>query len=152
MLVQILSEELESLRRRVAGLGNVRQRGLPSTDSAAAEASPSRVAQGSIVYRALDHLHRNYTDPDMCLTLVASALECNGNYLTQRFTQLVGQRMHGYIVSLRVQRVCRELVSTDLPIKRIAYESGFRDAAGLTHTFRRQVGVSPTEYRRIFRT
>jgi AraC-like DNA-binding protein len=58
--------------------------------------------------------------------------------------------MRGYIVALRVDRACRELLGTDLPIKRIALESGFRDAAGLSRVFHRQVGVSPSEYRRIF--
>jgi AraC-like DNA-binding protein len=49
-----------------------------------------------------------------------------------------------------VDHACRRLLGTDLPIKRIALESGFRDAAGLSRAFRRQVGVSPSAYRRIF--
>ena len=82
--------------------------------------------------------------------VAAGALNSNSNDLTQRFTQIVGQRMHGYIVALRVDRACRELLSTDLPIKRIALESGLRETSGLSRVFRRQVGVSPSEYRRIF--
>jgi AraC-like DNA-binding protein len=108
------------------------------------------VDSGTIVDRALDHLHQRFVDPDLSLAAVAAALECSPNYLTQRFTQVLGQRMHGYIVALRVDRACRELLSTDLPIRRIAQESGFRDAAGLSRAFHRQVGVSPSEYRRIF--
>jgi AraC-like DNA-binding protein len=72
------------------------------------------------------------------------------NYLTQRFTQLVGQHMHGYIIAFRVDRACRELLGTDLPIKRIALEPGFREGAAVSSVFRRQLGVSPSEYRRIF--
>jgi AraC-like DNA-binding protein len=89
-------------------------------------------------------------DPELSLGAVAAAVECSPNYLTQRFTQVVGHHMHGYIVALRVDRACRELLVTDRPIKQVALESGFRDTAALSRTFHRQVGVSPSEYRRIF--
>ena len=93
---------------------------------------------------------RGFDDPEFGLAAVAAALACNSNYLTQRFTQIVGQRMHSYIVALRVDRAGRELLSTDVPIKQIAAESGFRDSAGLSRVFHRHVGVSPSEYRQIF--
>ena len=40
--------------------------------------------------------------------------------------------------------------ATGLPIKQIAYESGFRQADRFRHAFREQVGVAPSTYRRIF--
>jgi AraC-like DNA-binding protein len=151
----VLWEELQALRQRVSGFEWLEPPGLRRTgDHNEQRASPNEeagaVASRTIVDRALAHLHQRFMDPDLSLGTVAAALECSPNYLTQRFTQLVGQRMRSYIVALRVDLACRELLATDLPIKRIALESGFRDTAGLSRVFHRQVGVSPSEYRRIF--
>jgi AraC-like DNA-binding protein len=149
-----LWEELQALRQRVRALQRLRS---PSDRRAPdpGECTPSAdrrgvVGDGSIVERALDFLQRRFTEPDLSLGTVAAALECSPNYLTQCFTRVVGQRMRGYLIALRLDRVCRELRGTELPIKRIALESGFRNAATLSRTFRRELGVSPSEYRCIF--
>jgi AraC-like DNA-binding protein len=151
----VLWEELQDLRQRVSSFQRLespgtRRAGDPDERKAPSDEEGGAVDGGTIVDRALDHLHQRFMDPDLSLGTLAAALECNPNYLTQRFTQLLGQRMHAYLVGLRVDRACRELLGSDLPIKRIALESGFRDAAGLSRAFRRHVGVSPSEYRRIF--
>jgi transcriptional regulator GlxA family with amidase domain len=41
-------------------------------------------------------------------------------------------------------------MGTDLRIKEVAFTSGFSEARRLENAFRRHVGVSPREYRRIF--
>jgi len=151
----VMWEELQDLRRRVSGFHRLESPGARrASDPGGATPSPGEdgevVDGGTIVDRALDHIHRHFMDPDLCLAAVADAVACNPNYLTQRFTRVVGQRMRVYIVALRVARACRALLESDLPIKRIALESGFRDAPGLSRAFHRQVGVSPSEYRRIF--
>jgi len=151
----VLWEELQALRQRVSAFQRlaspgVRSLGTPPERTGSPDEETNIVDGGTIVDRALDHLHQCFTDPDLSRAAVASALNCSPNYLTQRFTQVVGQQLHDYIVTLRVERVCRLLLGTDLPIKQIALESGFRDTAALSHAFHRQVGVSPSEYRRIF--
>jgi AraC family transcriptional regulator len=151
----VLWDELRALRQRISGFQRLGSHGIPPAREANRQTvSPDKdgngTDRGTIVDRALDYLRRHYTDANLSLTAVAAALGCNANYLTERFTQLVGQRMHSYIVSLRVDRAGRELLRTDLPIKQIALESGFQDPSGLSRVFHRQVGVSPSEYRRIF--
>jgi AraC-like DNA-binding protein len=58
--------------------------------------------------------------------------------------------MHRYLLGLRVERVCLDLRRTDRPIKQLAYDAGFRDPGQLARVFHRQVGVTPTAYRRVF--
>jgi AraC-like DNA-binding protein len=150
-----LSAEVEVLRQRLADVRQMQSKG----DLAAGNFTPPVAAPGSsatprqnlsLVESALSHLHRHYQAPALSLPAVASALACNPRYLTTRFTLVVGEHMHAYLVRLRVARACRLLMDTDLPIKEAAYASGFRDNAGLTRAFRRHVGVPPGEYRRIF--
>ncbi len=86
----------------------------------------------------------------MSLVAVSRALGLSDKYLSHLFTRVVGQRMHAYIIHLRVQHACRQLLSTRTPIKRIAYESGFRQPDRFRRAFRKRVGVAPSTYRQIF--
>jgi AraC-like DNA-binding protein len=153
--VSVLSDELQALRQRVDGFKRLESGGARSagdTDERAATPGEegNAIDSSTLVQLALDYLHEHYLDAELSLEAVAAALNSNASYLTQRFTTIVGQRMRGYIVALRVDHACRKLLNTDLPIKQIALESGFRDSGGLSRLFHRHVGVSPSEYRRIF--
>ena len=150
-----LSEEVRVLRQHLAELRQIHSKGDPVADSSDAPLAPaaSRATQRrnlTLVGRALAHLHRHYEAPALSLPAVAEALGCNPRYLTTRFTLIVGERMHAYLVRLRVAHACRLLMETNVLIKEAAYASGFRGNGGLVRVFRRQVGVSPGEYRRIF--
>jgi transcriptional regulator GlxA family with amidase domain len=150
-----LSQEVGVLRQRVADLRQMRSKGDrvaggagPPAAGSALEAEQRRNL--TLVDNALAYLHRHYREPALSLASVAEALECNPRYLTARFTLIAGQHMHAYLVGLRVAHACRLVMETALPVKEVAYESGFRGNAGLDRAFRRHVGVPPGEYRRIF--
>jgi AraC family transcriptional activator FtrA len=53
-------------------------------------------------------------------------------------------------MGVRVARARELLTSTDSPIEDVATAAGFGSAATLRHHFRRQMKVSPTDYRRQF--
>lgn len=150
--VDVFSDEVSLLRQRVTEL-----QGLLATDRPHASApgtldsSPDKGAAGAaLVLRALAHLHRHYQDPTLSLRSVATALECNPKYLTNRFSRVAGEHMHTYLVTLRVSHACRLLVSTHLLAKEIAAASGFPQTAPMARAFRTHIGVSPTQYRRLF--
>jgi AraC-like DNA-binding protein len=154
-LVSVLSEEVGALRQRAEEFRQIQSKGAPVANrSDLPVATPdSEAAQGlnlTLVDSALSHLHRHYQAPALSLPVVAEALGCNPRYLTTRFTLIVGERMHAYLVRLRVAHACRLLMDTNEPIKEAAYASGFHGNGALTRAFRRHVGVSPGEYRRIF--
>ena len=153
-LVSLLSEEVGTLRRSAAEFRQIQSTGAPaarSSDPPVADSAPGEAQSRylTLVDSALSHLHRHYQAPALSLSVVAGALGCNPRYLTSRFTLIVGERMHTYLVRLRVAQACRLLMETDMPIKEAAFASGFR-GGGLSRAFRRHVGVSPREYRRIF--
>lgn len=145
--VEELTEDIDAPRPGVTECGKLRPpRAGPQRTSVARPSDHS----ASVVDLALDHIHRHYQDCRLSLRSIAGALHCNDNYLSQHFTQLVGERMHAYILSLRIERACRELIESDRPLEQIASESGFGGPGRMTRLFHRQVGVNPGEYRRIF--
>jgi AraC-like DNA-binding protein len=153
-LVSVLSEELGALRQWVAQFQQSRPKGTPIANSSGpplAAPDPGAAQRNlTLVESALSHLHLHYQEPALSLPAVAEALGCNPRYLTARFTLIVGERMHAYLVRLRVAHACRLLMETNVPIKEAAYASGFRGHGVLARAFRRHVGVSAGEYRRIF--
>lgn len=153
--VSTLTEELAELRHRLAELQKLRGGaalgpGDRSLAAAAISGTATASERGPIVRKVLDYLDAHYLDPELSLTSVSRELRVNEKYLTHLFTQVVGQRMRAHIVELRLQHACRKLRSSDGPIKQIAYESGFRRPDRFRRVFRRQVGVAPSTYRRIF--
>lgn len=154
-LVSALSEQVGALRQCVAELQQIRLKGGPIVNGVGpTDASPAtEKAEGEnvrLMKRTLEYLQAHYRDPRLSLTAVAGIMGCNPKYLTTRFTQVVGERMHTYLIALRVAWAARLLSDRTLSIKETAYASGFSGPVPLARSFRRQIGVSPRQYRRIF--
>jgi AraC-like DNA-binding protein len=64
-----------------------------------------------------------------------------------RFTKLVGQPMHRYLIAHRMMEAAFLLESSDEPIARIASRVGYETAAAFSKPFNRHHGLSPGRYR-----
>jgi AraC-like DNA-binding protein len=64
-----------------------------------------------------------------------------------RFTRLVGQSMHRYLIARRMAEAAFLLESTDDGIARIASRVGYETAAAFSKLFQRHHGLSPGRYR-----
>jgi AraC-like DNA-binding protein len=64
-----------------------------------------------------------------------------------RFTKLVGQSMHRYVIERRMTEAAFLLETSDEPIARIASRVGYETAAAFSKLFLRHHGVSPGRYR-----
>ena len=60
--------------------------------------------------------------------------------------------MIGVFINLRIDFACRQLVSPDIPMVRVALSAGFSDQSQFTKAFRRQMEMTPGEFRRHFGT
>jgi transcriptional regulator GlxA family with amidase domain len=71
---------------------------------------------------------------------------------TRRFREEVGISPGRWLVQQRVQRARHLLESSDLGVDRVAVESGFGTAQSMRQHLQAALGVTPTAYRRTFRT
>jgi AraC-like DNA-binding protein len=69
-----------------------------------------------------------------------------------RFTQLVGQSMHRYLIERRMAEAAFQLETSDEGIARIATRVGYETAAAFSKLFHRHHGLSPGRYRAARRT
>ena len=59
-----------------------------------------------------------------------------------------GERFHDLAKRVRSERACALLRDGRLPVTQIAYQLGYRDSANFSRAFRRELGVTPSDYRR----
>lgn len=101
----------------------------------------------SIVRRYIDaHFKEN-----LSLDQLAALAHVNKYYLVHTFTREYGTSPINYLISRRIQESRRLLESTNHSLSQIAHMLGFSSPSYFSQVFRKQVGVSPQEYRKAFR-
>jgi AraC family transcriptional regulator len=118
----------------------------------------SRRAKDSVVQnpprwlkRARDFLHANF---DQAFGLAQLALMCGVHpvYLAREFRRHYRCTVGAYVRQLRIEAACRELCESDVSLAEIAAGTGFCDQSHFSRTFKRATGMTPTEYRAVFRS
>jgi len=66
----------------------------------------------------------------------------------RRFTQALGTSPQAYTIACRIGHARQMLGTTELPIKTIAQQLGYRDVFFFSRQFTRFAGISPAAYRR----
>jgi transcriptional regulator GlxA family with amidase domain len=95
---------------------------------------------------ALEHL----AEP-IGLTDLARHADMSVRTFTRRFREETGETAGSWLIRARVDRARHLLESTDLPVDRVAADSGFGTTASLRQHLAAVVGVSPLAYRRTYR-
>ena len=67
--------------------------------------------------------------------------------LENRFRKILGRTPHEEITRLRIDRIKRLLVETDLALSEIAVRTGFQHDEYMTVAFKKAVGMPPSKYR-----
>lgn len=68
-------------------------------------------------------------------------------HLAQTFRKTYQCTVGEYMRKLRIEYACHELVASPKPIVDIALAAGFCDQSHFTRTFKRAVGIAPSQYR-----
>lgn len=84
--------------------------------------------------------------------LLAQMAGLSPTQLDRRMKRIFNLSTQQFIIKTRLSAATQQLDSTDLNIAQIAAECGFCDQAAFANQFRRFVGLSPSEYRRLWRT
>jgi AraC family transcriptional regulator len=72
--------------------------------------------------------------------------------LARAFRKVYGCSMGEYLRRLRIGRAARQLAESTAPLAEIALAAGFADQSHFSNVFRRQIGMSPSAFRRSIRT
>jgi LacI family transcriptional regulator len=81
---------------------------------------------------------------------VATAVAISRSGLEKRFASVLGYTIRTAIRRAQLERTRRLVRETDLPLKQIAAETGFRSVQHMTTLYVRAFGVTPARHRRQF--
>jgi AraC family transcriptional activator FtrA len=111
---------------------------------------PVRKAEGDILTAVFAWAQR-HLDRDLTIASLASRARMSRRTFIRRFEDATGMSPGDWVVQARVARARELLEATQIPIERVAAETGFGSAEAMRHHFRSRLGTSPALYRAAFR-
>jgi AraC-like DNA-binding protein len=136
-------QEAKALDPRTAGLLVA----LMLLEVGRAEAPTPALPGAAIAQAAYAWVVRNFHRP-VGTAEAARALGLNVDYLGRVYRRVRGQTLTSELLRMRLQRARHLLLEPGRDVEEISHECGFHDGAHLRRFFRRQLGMSPREYRR----
>lgn len=97
----------------------------------------------------VSYCSQHYTE-NLSLSHLEEKLHLNKYYISHLFSGKLGLRFNDYINSLRIAEARRLLVHSDMSITEISELIGFNTLRTFNRAFFKQMGHSPSEYRKLF--
>jgi AraC-like DNA-binding protein len=101
------------------------------------------------VDRVLKLVERDYRDSRLSVDRIAREAGYSRHYFSRLFRREMGISPHAHLQQFRLQRALNQITTTEMPIKQIALESGYRDYAYFCKEFKRWTHKTPRSARRI---
>jgi AraC-like DNA-binding protein len=111
--------------------------------------SKSRLTELDEKLKILLHSEKLYLDNDLSLPKLAKKIEATSNETSFLINELYQENFYNFINKHRIEEAKMLLLSekySQLNILGIAYESGFNSKTTFNTTFKKYVGMSPTEF------
>ena len=98
------------------------------------------------VEKAMNYIETNYSYP-ITVEDIAHYVGISRSHLFRSFQNYMSKSPKDYLSGYRIRQACRLLRETDLSVSTIAYSVGFENNLYFSKAFRKQKGMSPSEYR-----
>ena len=107
--------------------------------------------EGPQAFRAVvDYCTKNY-QKDLSLSVLERELHVSKYYVSHLFSERMRLSFNDYINSLRVAHACRYLGTNEHSITEICSLVGFSTLRTFNRAFQKQMGTTPSEYRKLQR-
>jgi two-component system, response regulator YesN len=103
--------------------------------------------RAGILEKAKEYIDRHYMDPDMSLNQVAAHVNHSPSHFSAIFSQGTCKTFKEYLTELRIKKARELLRTTSLRSSEISYEIGYGDPHYFSYIFRKNTGLTPTEFR-----
>lgn len=100
--------------------------------------------------RVIEYLHENF-EHSVGLNDLAKIAEVHPTHLARVFRQFESCTAGDYVRKVRIEKARQKMLYSKQPLVEIALETGFSDQSHFTRSFKIITGMTPTEYRRIFK-
>ncbi|MFP5263568.1 MAG: helix-turn-helix domain-containing protein [Blastocatellia bacterium] len=102
------------------------------------------------IQQARELIHARFAE-SLGLSEIAAEVGLHPVYLAREFRKHYGSTVGEYARGLRVEFACHKISESDAPLAEIACAAGFYDQSHFSNAFKRHTGMSPADYRMVFR-
>ena len=104
----------------------------------------------SIIWKIQIRLEQNCNE-HFTLTSLAEEYHMSPCYLSHLFKKVTGYPLMQYLTMCRLSLARQLLTDTNMSITEIVYNTGFSDSSNFARLFKREINLTPIEYRRKFK-
>jgi AraC family transcriptional regulator len=102
--------------------------------------------------RLARELLREQFQDNLVLSSIADSVGVHPVHFARVFRKFHGCTVGEYVRLLRVESASRKLIASNAPLSEIAISSGFSDQSHFSKTFKHATGMTPAQYRAVFRS
>jgi AraC-like DNA-binding protein/quercetin dioxygenase-like cupin family protein len=110
-----------------------------------------RNVDSEVITASMNYINSHYQE-NLTLDAVADFSGFSRFYFSRSFKKQTGYSFKDYLCQKRLQVAADLLTRTDMPMKKVATQSGFGSVATFNRVFREYKGCTPTKYRAIYGT
>jgi len=111
-----------------------------------AELESRQLYSGDDLKKVLNYIDRNIKR-GVTLDMAATYVGMSASYFSKFFKKYMGVNFITYVTDRKIEAAKDMLVNTDRPVVNIAYDLSYSETNYFSKTFKKKVGVTPTEYR-----
>lgn len=101
-------------------------------------------------WRVIQYVYTNYHE-NLTLTSLSERFGLNETYISALFKPCLGQTFQQFLHQVRIQHASHLLLSTEMPVTAIGFETGFDSYETFWRVFKLLKGVGPSAYRKQYR-
>ena len=99
-----------------------------------------------VIAQAKNYIDTHY-NKDISLDDVSREVEISPYYFSKLFKEETGENFIEYVTNIRLERARELLAKTEYSMKEICGEIGYADPNYFSRIFKKNVGLTPTEYK-----
>lgn len=96
----------------------------------------------------LRYIQRNFMN-EISINDIAKSCYCSPSSVSHLFKTHTNKSVHDYIIDLRISQSCKFLKYNNFTISQIAELCGFKDSNHFSTVFKKKIGITPSEYKKI---
>lgn len=100
------------------------------------------------ILKSIDYIHQNYSK-DITLSELSRLANYSNSYFSSLFKSVTSKSYLEYLNHYRIKKSIELLKNTDMHIIEIASGVGFDNVTNFNRMFKKLMGMSPTEYRKL---
>lgn len=93
---------------------------------------------------------QEHLEEEMSLAILSEEFHLNAQYISQLFKNEIGVNFLTYLTNIRMENAKKLLLSTALSVAEVAERSGYGDYRVFTKVFKKNEGITPSQFRRDF--